>query len=268
MENSCQISMRKGLKRLLVGLTIPLAMNAQAVQAEKISATSGTNVTPVVELYTSEGCSSCPPADRWISKLGDSLGDSLQAVPLAFHVDYWNQLGWPDPFSRSAFTDRQRQLAAYNQQRSIYTPEFLVSGLETRGTTAVVDAIRQANTMLAKAMISLDIRVGAENTLEADALVDCDVPGAALYLAVFENDIVREIGAGENSGRTLHYDFVVRHWQEVKQLPEGQYQGAHRIPVGEDWNVNNIGLAAVVLDRDSGATLQALSTPLRSIFGS
>ena len=237
-----------------------------SVSAGQVTATSGPFRTPIVELYTSEGCSSCPPADQWISKLGQTISDDFHAVPLAFHVDYWNQLGWPDPFSDSRYTERQRELAINNRQRSIYTPEFLVSGKEARGTTAVVTEIQAANTELAKVMITFGVMPLQGDQLAAELLVDNSVNGAELYLAVFENNIVRKIEGGENSGLTLRHDFVVRHWVQVTTMPSGEYKGVHQIVVDKGWNTSELGLAAVVIDPETGETLQALSADLEPLF--
>ncbi len=242
-----------------------LCLAAAATHAGEVKVTSAPTVTPVVELYTSEGCSSCPPADEWVSKLGDTITSEFHAVPLAFHVDYWNRLGWPDPFSDKAYTERQKEHAIQNRQRSIYTPEFLVSGEETRGTNRVVRAIAEANEELARVMITYGVRAEGDK-LVADMLINNPVEGAPLYLVVYENDIVREIGAGENKGKTLHHDFVVRHWQQVDTLPAGSYEKKHQVEVGADWNQKNLGFAVVVLDPDNGATLQALRTSLESVF--
>ena len=233
--------------------------------AGEVKATSGAFRTPVVELYTSEGCSSCPRADDWVAKLGDSLDDEFHAVPLAFHVDYWNRLGWEDPFSDPAFTERQQDLAAINKQRSIYTPEFLVSGEETRGTTSVVEAIRKANADLASVSITMGLMPG-ENGLDAELVVNNQSDRADLYLAVYESNIVREIAAGENKGLTLHHDFVVRHWQKVATVDTGEYQGKHMVSLDEDWNRDNLGFAAIMLDRDTGKTLQALKINVAEVF--
>ena len=255
-------NMATGIRQLaILGLVIALPAHSA-----KISVASTDFRTPVVELYTSEGCSSCPPADRWISKLGDLLGDELHAVPLAFHVDYWNYLGWEDPFSDRKFTERQRALAAINRQRSIYTPEFLVSGAETRGTRAVVESIQAANQDKA------ELRIGiAVDFVKGDGIVaDLDIGGypddAVLYLAVYENNIVREIGGGENHGRTLHHDFVVRDFRELSTSGKGDAIASAVIPLDAAWNTGELGLAAMVLDRKSNATLQAVSTPLDALF--
>lgn len=232
----------------------------------EIRVESGDTVLPVVELYTSEGCSSCPPADEWISRLGDTLGEKLNAIPLAFHVDYWNYLGWEDPFSSREYTQRQRMLGAINQQRNIYTPEFLVSGRETRGTSAVVESILIEGSRPAEVKISVGVDRSPVGEIAADVSVSGNTDNAALYLVVYENDITREIRRGENRGRTLHHDFVVRYFRKVAVLKDEAYMTSQTIPVEADWNTDNLGLAVLVMDRSSSATRQGVRTPLQSLF--
>jgi len=265
MVNTLKDWARKMNRWWLVLLWLVLVNSALA---DQIKASSGPYRTPVVELYTSEGCSSCPPADEWISKLGSAISSEFHAVPLAFHVDYWNRLGWPDPFSDSEYTKRQQQHAVNNRQRSVYTPEFLVSGKEARGTTSVVEQIRSANSELAEVLITFGVMPLDDGYLTAELLVENSVEGAELYLAIFENNIVRQIEGGENKGRTLHHDFVVRQWLKVATMQAGAYEGVHEIVMDDQWNTEEIGLAAVVIDPETGGTLQALSTDLGRLFGS
>lgn len=263
MRNTLHYSIRRFTG---VALTLASFLFLTPAFANKVSVSSGDYRTPVVELYTSEGCSSCPPADAWISKLGDTLSDDFHAVPLVFHVDYWNYLGWEDPFSRPEFTTRQQELAANNRQRSIYTPELAVSGRETKGTSAVVQAIRSANTELSEVLIKMDLMIQNGNEIAAAVKIENANEDAELYLAVYENDISREIGGGENQGRTLHHDYVVRHWVRATSLPTGSYLGSHSLNLKRDWERQNLGLAAVVVERNSGKTLQAVSASLAELF--
>ena len=94
---------------------------------------SGPQQTALIELYTSEGCSSCPPAESWMSRLKDSPGLWKQFVPIAFHVDYWDRLGWRDRFSSTRWTERQRRYASLWESESVYTPAVVVNGREQRG---------------------------------------------------------------------------------------------------------------------------------------
>jgi hypothetical protein len=112
---------------LLVASALLAITTSSFAAPGQCSATSGPTITPVLELYTSEGCSSCPPADQWISTL---KGKNL--VVQAFHVGYWDYIGWVDRFASPAHTNRQREIAARNNQRSIYTPQAVLNGQDWR----------------------------------------------------------------------------------------------------------------------------------------
>ena len=132
-----------------------LSMSVQAT--ETITVESNGQKTAVVELYTSEGCSSCPPADQWLEALVETESDDIDVLALAFHVDYWDYIGWKDRFASPKYTSRQRQLGANNKQRTIYTPEFFVGGKETRGTIRVLNEIRTSNEMHAEIDLKLTV---------------------------------------------------------------------------------------------------------------
>src|SRR5215218_3837153 len=100
--------------------------------AAECTATSARHRVPLLELYTSEGCDSCPPADRWISSLASRGYGSDRVVVLAFHVDYWDRLGWPDRFAQTRFTERQRAINDRNRSRVIYTPQLVLNGKDYR----------------------------------------------------------------------------------------------------------------------------------------
>ena len=157
----------------------------------------------VVELFTSQGCSSCPQADEILNDLGADAG----VLPLAFHVDYWDGLGWPDPFSSSAWSARQRKYAATLGGGS-YTPEAVVNGatgmVGSRG-----DSLKKA---IADAKKSPLARLVVSATAKGDAvLVKTDAAGdGALFVAIVENGLVTQIGRGENGGLKLRNDYVVR----------------------------------------------------------
>jgi len=264
---------KRATKRICAAAAVLLLAGASGADqgndhdnGQHLSVNSPSFLVPVVELYTSEGCSSCPRADQWISKLGKVIDDEFSAVPLAFHVDYWNYLGWEDPFSKPLFTKRQRELGAINRQGSIYTPEFLVSGQETRGTSAVVAAIKRANGQSADVAINMQLRSIDESRVEVSLDIENQHPDGVLYLAIYENGIVRQIAGGENSGRTLEHDFVVRHWDSVANIKSGQFRATHTIELGDDWNREKIGVAAIVADRRDAMTLQSVRLDLGPLF--
>ena len=234
----------------------------------------------MVELYTSEGCSSCPPADNFLRQLGAALDDdgaTLQAVPLAFHVDYWNYLGWRDPFSKAAFTTRQREVPA-NRGRGIYTPEFVADGYEARGGNAVLRAIKSANKQKSAADIRLEIAAREPNEIakatnpdaaeiQAQIQIQNRTDDAAhAFLAVYERDITRQIHAGENHGKTLKHDFIVRHWSRPIPVREGANETGMNVQIPADWKRENLGVAVVVVNQKTGRTVQAVKVALASLF--
>ena len=116
-----------------VFLVACLAFPATLSVASEARFGSGPQQTALIELYTSEGCSSCPPAEAWLSRLKDNPGLWKQFVPIAFHVDYWDRLGWRDRFSSQRWTERQRRYASLWESESVYTPAVVVNGREQRG---------------------------------------------------------------------------------------------------------------------------------------
>lgn len=223
---------------------------APAVHAAACSAVSGEARNRLLELYTSEGCSSCPPADRWLSQLPVNSG----VVPLAFHVDYWDRLGWKDPFAQAAFSQRQRALNS--GLGWVYTPQVMLDGEDLRdwhrGLPARSQALAQVSLSLRLTQMPEYIEVQVESRFAS--------PGAArdarLYLALYENRLSSRITAGENAQRTLQHDYVVR------QLvgPLDPQRARHRFAVAPGWHVGDLGVTAFVLDA-RGETMQALMRP-------
>ena len=162
--------------------------------------------TALVELFTSEGCSSCPPAEASLSRLKDNPGLWKSFVPVAWHVDYWNHLGWRDSFSSPRYTERQRGYAAKWGNDSVYTPAFAVNGQEWH--------LGIANSALAKAN-SRDAGVLTANTDDGRRFIVTYKPasdngsGWEAHVALLGCGISSKIVAGENSGRNLKHDFVV-----------------------------------------------------------
>jgi hypothetical protein len=177
------------------------------------SGESRTDDAPVViELFTSQGCSSCPPAEELLGKLAHAgkVGDRTIA-PLAFHVDYWNDLGWPDPFSVPAWTERQRQYAEALGDDRVYTPELVVAGGAgmvgsqwARVSSSIIAAPKQ-RPIPAKATWD-----AATVTVEATAPADADV-----LVAVWEDGTRTKVPRGENAGETLIGERVVRRLERV-----------------------------------------------------
>lgn len=222
---------------------------------------SGPNTAALVELYTSEGCSSCPPADRALSRLADTLDPAAVAVPLALHVGYWNTLGWTDRFAQDRFAQRQAWLVHDNAHRSVYTPQFFVAGAELQpGRASLLDAVRRLNAKPATAAIRLHSTVSADNllTLEAVTTTHAGDDSAALYLAIAENGLQTQVKAGENQGATLAHDHVVREWLGPFRLHDGTAQVRREFRLPAAWQRERLEIVAFVEDERTGAVLQAL----------
>jgi len=201
---------------------------AAAILAEPIGAGPAKDVTnprqPVlVELFTSEGCSSCPPADALLEKLDrDQPIAGAQIIVLSEHVDYWNHDGWTDPFSSAAFTARQVDYVRRFGRDEPYTPEMVVDGnAECNGSDAqrAGAVIRQA---IAQPRVSIRIQAGASGdaavTIEVDALPEGTARKANVYVAHAADSGTSNVLRGENQGRTLHHVSIVRDIQRVGSI--------------------------------------------------
>lgn len=248
---------------LLAGL---LAGNVHAAQTGVISCSAKSGVTKIalLELYTSEGCSSCPPADEW---LGTFRANGLypdRVIPLALHVDYWNYLGWKDPFSQKLFSQRQHHMAQLHQARTVYTPQFFLNGRELpRWHYQGEDAIRRVSSDRPRADIALTMaRTAEQMDISADVRARDNGNRAEIFVILYENNLVTPIRAGENAGRTLRHEFVVRRWHGPIPLDkDGAAHFKQRLDLDKTWKAKDMGVAAFVQDRDNGEVWQALARP-------
>jgi hypothetical protein len=231
----------------------------QANQPGGCSAQSGALKAPVVELYTSEGCSSCPPADQWLSTL-KTAGASGGPAPVlqAFHVGYWDYIGWVDRFASPAHTTRQRQVAAWNRQVSIYTPQAVLNGHDWPSWGRDGGRLAAAKEP-AGAQISL--RQAGPDHFEALVTPTAGAPARwAAYWSLTEDGHRSRVKAGENAGELLQHDFVVRQY-----TPAGEYVSDAKTPqrlslraiAATPGHARRLNL--VVYDPASGATLQGVS---------
>lgn len=249
-----------------IGLAVA-GLCCMGAEAAECSARSGPHRAALLELYTSEGCSSCPPADRWLSGLRDAGLTPTTLVPLAFHVDYWNRLGWPDRFSQSAFSDRQKTVARRNRLEFVYTPQIVLDGRDIR-TPAGYDTLRRQLAGSAPAGAAIELRLSGGSgrigiAASARLAFGERSPDAQLFVAVTEDRLTSEVAAGENRGRQLRHDAVVRTLLGPVSLAidEGATLEQNVAP-GSDWSSANLSVAAFVQDRSTGDVLQALALPL------
>ncbi|HEV8632538.1 MAG TPA: DUF1223 domain-containing protein [Thermoanaerobaculia bacterium] len=237
------------------------------------AAAAPTPVRPIlVELFTSQGCSSCPPADRLLARLAAVAPGERAIVPLAFHVDYWNHLGWQDPFSSADWSERQRRYGVGFGGGRIYTPELVVAGsadcvgtdeagLQRLVARAAAEPVR-ASVQLTPAGTGegkLTVEVAAQRVTEAGA-----APTEVL-VALFENGLETPVGRGENAHRRLHNDRVVRRLVRALALPAGGGDGKTRLelPLDPAWGRSHLGLVAFVQEPSTLRVLAATEAAVR-----
>jgi len=226
--------------------------------------------TPVlIELFTSEGCSSCPPADALLAKLleGQPVA-GVEIIPLAFHVDYWDRLGWKDPYSSSEFTRRQQEYSAIFGADRVYTPQLVVDGaaelvgsderlaLEAIGKAAAQPRLPVA--VNASVHGSDAIRIAVEGPGRADRTEAIDI-----VAVLVEDRLVSAIRRGENSGKTLSHSAVVRRHQVVGTLEREPFVGEGEWRLNKTWVRENLRVIAFVQGRKTRRIYGAVSAPIR-----
>jgi len=217
------------------------------------SAQSGTRRPHLVELYTSEGCSSCPPADKWLQRLHNA-----DAVALAFHVDYWDELGWRDRFADPRYSARQQTQARRDAGTSVYTPQVVLDG-HSWSNWYRQGALAPAPNGAAKMKIAMTgsapaLRVHTEVT-PAEGV---DLTDYRTYIALTENGLSSNVRAGENRGVLLKHDHVVRTFAG----PLATTQGDAEIVVPADVDLAHSTLVAFAQRADDGAVAQVVTLPL------
>jgi hypothetical protein len=232
-----------------------LLAGAVSLAAEPVTFTSSERRTALVELFTSEGCSSCPPADAWVSRLKESRELWMAFVPVVFHVDYWNALGWPDRFSKASFTARQHSYAQSWNSREVYTPEFVLDGREWRNWSQSRTPLGDSRAVgRLQATLTDRQRVEVVFTPVKDAPVPTEVE-----VALLGGTVVTDVKRGENSGRKLQHDFVAL---EVVAAPllaqDGRFVAALSLP--KNASETPTALAAWVI-------VGAARTPLQAVGG-
>ncbi len=205
----------------------------------------------VVELFTSEGCSSCPPADALLTKLRQAgVEAGVEVLILGEHVDYWNHLGWTDRFSSAAFTERQSEYARHFDLQSVYTPQMVIDGhAEFSGNDA--NGVARQLTLAARSTKPAQIQLSwsAGGMLQVDIEGTGDADGKVL-LAITEDGLSTQVGHGENGGRLLQHNGVVRELREIGSVHHGKFSSAVKAVPRADWKSEN--LRAVVFVQKSG----------------
>ncbi len=246
------------------GALFLLALTGSALAGDAgCGAASGSTRTSLLELYTSEGCSSCPPADRWLSGLLARAPTERRLVPLAFHVDYWNRLGWSDRFSKAAYSARQRWMADVNRARVIHTPQFLLDGRDWRPQRDAMPEAGSGDQAAGELRLALGPVSGERLRVSGEARLDGRVEGVEVFLALYENNLTSRVATGENAGRLLRHDFVVRELVGPFRFPaSGHLRLQHDFALGADWKRDDLGVSAFIQNANTGELYQALQRPV------
>lgn len=261
--------LRAALPAMVLLVLSPAMADAAVCRVE-----SGERVVPLVELYTSEGCSDCPAADAWLAEAARREGDAAHF--LAFHVDYWDSIGWPDRFADSLYTQRQNLRVSRTGSRVVYTPQVMI-GDATRvrwrgGRSAGGEAVQLLEKLRARRApvrmrMTSDQDAGAVRvTLELEG-ADASIGEAWAWVAAYEDGLASTILAGENKGRQLRHDRVVRAMEGPWKFTGDALTVRTRLVLPADLEPRQAGIVAFVESPSNGALLQSLGTPMTACGG-
>lgn len=234
-------------------LAAALALGSETPAAEELVTPSSSDAPVVVELFTSQGCSSCPPADAYLGE----LAKRRQIVALSLHVDYWDYIGWQDPFASQAATQRQRAYAHAMGQRMVYTPQMVIDGRTETVGSHQPEVERLIAEAAERPKLPVQFRRGPDNDyfVEIGAGQNPSPAPATVWLVIFDREIETAIDRGENAGTsTVDYN-VVREWKRI-----GTWAGQPMtLPLGltEDMEAAHDGCAVIVQAGNIGPILGA-----------
>jgi hypothetical protein len=251
----------RGWPCVLLG-AIGLACASGALAAE-CRAVSPPGTATLVELYTSEGCSDCPPAESWLSGL--STRHDARVVPISFHVQFWDSLGWNDRFADERFTNRQQAEVQLLGTRFVYTPEVVVAGREFTGWRSEERFAKAVDTIAhrrQRAQLEIDAHFDASGAL-AGSVATTLVPGLptarlALVVAAVQDGLTSRVTAGENRGAHLTHDSVAR---DIAVFPvdAGRSVRAFSFSPRIEWDPKRVSVTAFLQDLSTGEVVQALA---------
>lgn len=252
-----------GFLSVAIVLAAPALRSAHRFKAELRSTAddrASTRTPVLVELFTSEGCSSCPPADALLSKLEEQQPISAaEVIALEEHVDYWDQLGWVDPFSGVQWTERQQDYAAVRHDRGVYTPQMVVNGR----TEFVGSREREARQAIAEAASQPRVEItinSLSSTKSTDGQFKVSVgklaasQPAEVYLAVTETGLHSSVRAGENSGVDVYHSAVVRSLRKIGSADPGKdsaFTGETAVKFDKNWKRQNLRVVVFVQEKRS-----------------
>jgi hypothetical protein len=244
------------------------------MSSEASAAPAAARRAVVVELFTSEGCSSCPPADALLARLDKTQPvEGAEVIPLALHVDYWNHLGWSDPFSSRQFSERQGEYSAAFGKEDVYTPQMIVDGVkEFNGSNSSLaqEAIGKAAREPKGEVLITRAPSQSEGFVRITARIDkfpkpTGGESADVLLVVTESGLASDVARGENSGRKLTHVGVVRSLKSLGGLPEAPgdtFKAETEVPVEKGWRRENLRAVVFAQERGTRRVLAAGSLKL------
>jgi len=253
-----------------VGLIAGIAVAAGVATHQRTSASPAASIPVIVELFTSEGCSSCPPADQLLTELVTQQPvPGATVIGLSEHVDYWNNLGWKDPFSSAAFTTRQSGFAAAAGSGDVYTPQMIVNGTDAvigSDRTAALAAIRKAidpggRPPGSTSGVALDCKTG--DTLEIAIAPTSRAVKGDVRLAITEDGLASSVKRGENAGHMLTHTGVTRRLIQIGTLKaDGSFHDVRKLDLDPSWHRQNLHVVVFVQRGDAGAIVASQITSL------
>ncbi len=247
--------------RNLLALCLGVGLSTTVI-AKPITFKSEVTLTPLIELYSSQGCSSCPPAERWLSSLKNHKRLWKDFVPVEFHVAYWNYLGWTDSFSQKQFEKRQRAYSAEWGSSRIYTPGFVLAGNEWRDRFRTIPKKSMAKVGVLEATHQGG---GKFNISFSPTTVGNDK--FIVYAALLGNGIKTDVTKGENAGETLRHEFVVLNLSKAQTTRKGaRHTTTIRLPLKSKAKTSSKSVAFWVTKSNRIAPLQAVGGHLSSTY--
>ncbi len=264
---------------LLLCSSFWFARSHSEITSHEVTAAAPTNTPPntsfnapmIIELFTSEGCSSCPPADRLLTQLAANANATL--IPLSEHVDYWNDIGWADPFSAPAFSERQRQYAEVfgtrGERGGVYTPQMVIDGhfgFVGSNAAKAQEALAQAG-RAAKANVQITLSPNAADKTTALRINVTNLPAherAELMLAVTEDNLTSNVTRGENSGRHLPHSAVTRVLRPFAEIAAKalSFDGTTNVKLDDRWQRASLHFVIFVQERATRRIIGAASARL------
>jgi hypothetical protein len=228
---------------------------------------AGARAAVLVELFTAQGCSTCPPADRLLSAMGSDPDLGKEVVPLAFHVDYWNTSSWRDRFSDAAWTKRQNDYVIGAGGTQVYTPQLVIAG----GKQCIGSDVKCIQAAVEGAKAQPQGVVSVAPTMRGDRIdvaVTAQLPAGQknldVMVALYENGLDTQVSGGENAHKTLHDDYVVRRLQRAfKVSGTGEKKESVTLRLDKDWQRGSLGVAAFLQDPKSHQVFGAASAAVR-----